>query len=529
MPPLITINKHTTTSSPRPHILYSVELTRNGAHYTLQKRYSDFIHLEHNLGGTGHALPPKRILTTTFLPSAWIDDALISERKTGLQAYLEALLNDPKFSDSNEIRSFFVPGNASDGSFHPEDAVPSTFSRQTALSMVKGAPRSKAVSNPIAASYYPDWATGTLAPENIDFSKYDILFFAFAMPNQSSGLDWDSGGQDVLNRLVSSARNSGQGTKVVLSVGGWGGSYWFSNAVTNKTNRTTFVQAMADAINNHDLDGVDIDWEYPNSTGAGNPHASEDTANLLKLFKALRTQIGDNKIISSAVTHQPWLGANGSPLTDVSSFAAVMDYVNIMNYDVWGASANPGPNAPYEDKCGTNTQPQATAKAAFASWTNAGFPANKLLLGLPTYGYVSQSTATGLSGSLVEGKKSSTTLIPHPREKKGIKAKADANLQSWYGQQIPFGKIVESGALFKQADGTYNSTNGFTYQWDWCSDTPYIYNVSQSTVVTFDDTASLGIKAQYALESGMAGCFTWSLEEDDGTALQDAVRARLGK
>jgi len=104
-----------------------------------------------------------------------------------------------------------------------------------------------------------------------------------------------------------------------------------------------------------------------------------------------------------------------------------------------------------------------------------------------------------------------------------------ANLQSWWGQQIPFSAIVKSGALVKQSDGTYGQGGGFTMAWDDCSDTPFLYNVSQSTVVTYDDTWSLGDKAKYAKSSGMAGCFTWSLDQDDGVTLQNIIRANLGK
>ena len=63
-----------------------------------------------------------------------------------------------------------------------------------------------------------------------------------------------------------------------------------------------------------------------------------------------------------------------------------------------GASSTPGPNAPLGNLCGNSRQPQASAQAAFKQWTAAGFPANKLVLGLPLYGYVSQSTATTLTG-----------------------------------------------------------------------------------------------------------------------------------
>jgi chitinase len=124
--------------------------------------------------------------------------------------------------------------------------------------------------------------------------------------------------------------------------------------------------------------GIDIDWEYPNSPGAGNPYSAADSANLLALMKALRTSLGTSAIIAAAVSHLPWLGSNGKPLTNVKDYAAVMTYINIMNYDVWGASGTPGPNAPMGNLCGTSKQPQASAQAAVSQWKAAGFPANKV-------------------------------------------------------------------------------------------------------------------------------------------------------
>ena len=40
-----------------------------------------------------------------------------------------------------------------------------------------------------------------------------------------------------------------------------------------------------------------------------------------------------------------------------------------------------------------------------------------------------------------------------------------------------------------------------------------MYNTSRKTVVTYDDTYSLGDKALFAKQNGMAGCFTWSLDQ----------------
>jgi chitinase len=59
-----------------------------------------------------------------------------------------------------------------------------------------------------------------------------IFSTAFAVPDSSSGLTWDSGSQGVLHRLVASARNSGKETKVVLSVGASSFVYFLACALS---------------------------------------------------------------------------------------------------------------------------------------------------------------------------------------------------------------------------------------------------------------------------------------------------------
>ncbi|KAI0677694.1 glycoside hydrolase family 18 protein [Trametes maxima] len=568
---------HTTASVPRPHILYNIEVkVADGSTSTVSKRYSDFAALHDTLNDPG-TLPPKRILATTFVPSAWLDDALITERKDGLSAYLTGLLQSPQFRVHRALVDFLTPGGVPSASrdFNLEDALPSTLTRKAAL---EAQDKLTAQATPIYAAYYPDWSSDQIPPNTLDFSKFDILLFAFATPNSSSTISFDSGSTSTLKTLVSSAHNSGRGTKVVLSIGGWDGSYWFSQAMSS-ANRSTFVNACVSAVNTYNLDGIDIDWEYPAESGAGNPHSTSDAANLLSFFQSLRSALGSSKIISAAVTQLPWTGSNGSPLTDASAYASVMTYANIMNYDVFGASSNPGPNAPLGNLCGNSQLPQYSAQAALSQWTQAGFPASKLVLGLPLYGYVSQSTKTTLQhiarpppGFKVEEYKEKVLGLPerglacplpqlreeneeqdgegqesnklglsgnHERAKGGaktgagksedVRANAAGDLSSYFGQQIPFNQITALGALTKTSSGTYVSANGYTEGWDDCSDTPFLFNTSRKTVVTYDDTYSLGDKALFAKQNGMAGCFTWSLDQDDGYTLTNVIRSNLGK
>jgi chitinase len=73
-------------------------------------------------------------------------------------------------------------------------------------------------------AYYPAWVAETFPPERINFSLFDWIDFAFAVPNANHSLDWDGSEKapDILSRLVDLAHQ--RGTKVKLSIGGWSGS-----------------------------------------------------------------------------------------------------------------------------------------------------------------------------------------------------------------------------------------------------------------------------------------------------------------
>lgn len=79
-------------------------------------------------------------------------------------------------------------------------------------------------STPLMMAYYPAWVAETFPPERINFSLFDWIDFAFAVPNADYSLDWDGSEKapDILSRVVDLAHQ--RGTKVKLSIGGWGGS-----------------------------------------------------------------------------------------------------------------------------------------------------------------------------------------------------------------------------------------------------------------------------------------------------------------
>lgn len=231
--------------------------------------------------------------------------------------------------------------------------------------------------------YYPDWAAYHLSPEQVDWSKFDVMDFAFALPTRVGGLEFtQDDSSDLLKRLVKTGHAAGK--RVKLSVGGWTGSLYFSTITGDSDLRATFVKNIRGAYDLYNLDGIDIDWEYPGTGGAsGNAVSSQDSANFLKFLTELRAALPTDAIITTATQVWPFADTNGQPMTDVSGFAKVIDWILIMNYDIWGSSSTPGANAPLSDGCGNSSQPLANAYAAISSWTQAGMPANQITLGVP--------------------------------------------------------------------------------------------------------------------------------------------------
>jgi hypothetical protein len=69
-------------------------------------------------------------------------------------------------------------------------------------------------------------------------------------------------------------------------------------------------------------------WEYPAKQGIGcNIVSVNDTANFLSFLQTLRSMAGPDLVISAAVAVTPFVGPDGSTLTDVSGFEQVLDFI----------------------------------------------------------------------------------------------------------------------------------------------------------------------------------------------------------
>ena len=87
--------------------------------------------------------------------------------------------------------------------------------------------------------------------------------------------------------------------KIVLSVGGWGAD-GFSDMAMTEEGRRNFAKSWLDAVEKYDLDGIDIDWEYPCSDAAGIGADPRDKENFTALLATLREYFGKDRIVSIA-------------------------------------------------------------------------------------------------------------------------------------------------------------------------------------------------------------------------------------
>ncbi|KAL7341138.1 glycoside hydrolase superfamily [Rhodotorula toruloides] len=178
------------------------------------------------------------------------------------------------------------------------------------------------------------------------------------------------------------------GCKPVLSIGGWSGSNTFSGLMATDTSRSDFVNTISAALDANGFVGADLDWEYPGKAGATNDFDTKnDLNNFLTFLKALRAKLGKDKLISADTSAGVWVGSDGQPSKDLSAFAAVLDFITIMTYDSVTYSAKvTGPNFALDSSCAP-TSNQFAIPSTVKAWIDAKFPANKIMLGLASYGY----------------------------------------------------------------------------------------------------------------------------------------------
>lgn len=218
--------------------------------------------------------------------------------------------------------------------------------------------------NFMVIGYLPGARVDTSA---IAFNRLTHINFSFAIPAKNGGgLDalrnWEN-----LRALVKKAHKNN--VKVFISVGGWsigdapGDDSRFHKLAETQEQRDFFVTNVMELVRRFDLDGVDMDWEYPDIEN----RSAEDNVLLMRQLADSLHRI--NKKLTAAVVHY---GNQGEGVK--KEIFGIVDWLNLMAYD--DDKGQPVPHSPY-----------SLAERSINYWVKQrGLPPEKTVLGLPFYG-----------------------------------------------------------------------------------------------------------------------------------------------
>ncbi|ACU59676.1 glycosyl hydrolase family 18 protein [Chitinophaga pinensis] len=313
--------------------------------------------------------------------------------------------------------------------------------------------------------------------KNVNTGKTGV--FPLSVPKQG-------GAQGVLDLAHS------KGVKVMASIGGWSMCKHYPEMAADATKRAKFVAGCVELMN-MGFDGIDFDWEYPNDPGMNiERYSTADYNNFAALVEAVRTAIGPNKLITAAFAASPakLQGFNWSRLNNS------MNYYNMMTYDYNGGWSNKaGHNAPLYDYPGaeyTNFSVDATVKALKALGVNM----SKVNIGAPFYGRgVVTSGAAALNGATT--KRAETVQPDGPIQ-------TCADYTNW-AKDLWDGTPNYSYIL-------QQTSSGWTEGWDDVAKVPY--KTKGNYFLSYDNERSVGEKAKYIKDNGLAGVIIWQVYGD---------------
>ncbi|KAI8871018.1 chitinase [Ramicandelaber brevisporus] len=370
--------------------------------------------------------------------------------------------------------------------------------------------------NKVVVGYYPSWKSAALAA--FDYTQVTHMQHAFAILQKDGSISFD--GDWFMDRITKAAQ--AKGTKVTISVGGWTGSFAFSPVVASKDLRTKFIDNVVNFLDLHFLDGVDLDWEYPGRLGdnCNKFDKVNDAPNFLLLLKELRaaldkkfgTDADKRKIITLAIRVQPFDGPDG-PIKDVRAYAEQVDFASIMAFDIGGGwSKTTAPLAPFRYERGKGDA--YSVVQAVNDWLKAGWPASKLVLGVPFYGR-SVTTTVDMSKDLANQYANKTMDVPH----------GDGEDAPWDDVCAGTGAVLSGVWSWKnmRSQGPLSGPTTAGAEWvrsvDPITKTPWLFNSRTNTYISYDDPDSLANKVSYADKMGLRGMMTWELHGDNNELL----------
>ncbi|KAG6494426.1 class V chitinase CHIT5-like [Zingiber officinale] len=381
--------------------------------------------------------------------------------------------------DSRKSTAFFLLFFFFHGFF--ADSVP--FAARLTHSMASSPPSSAAVK----AGYWPAFGSAVSPPSDAALSLLTHVYYAFVQVDPATAcVALTANDSLALPLFAAAAHGHVSPVKAILSVGGASAiaSANFARIAANASARSAFAASAVAVAGEYGLDGVDIDWEYPQSP--------QEMSDYVALFSELRREAGaaGRCLLLTAAVHYsataPGKTVEAYPVSyPAAEMAAELDWVNVMAYDLhgnWDATATGAHSGLFD------AQSDLSASYGLATWLSAGMPAEKLVMGVPLY---------GRTYNLTDG------------EEHGIGAPARGVGPGDAGV-LTLSEVVE-----------FNGKNRATVVHDEAKVATYSF--AGETWISYDDSWSATRKAEYARGIGLRGYFLWAIGFDE-----DRIISRAG-
>jgi chitinase len=332
-----------------------------------------------------------------------------------------------------------------------------------------------------------------IVPSEIAAGKLTHINYAFA--DVKDGRMVEGFARDAENfALLADLRRQHPHLQILISVGGWTWSNNFSDAALTAESRRRFTVSAIEFVRRHDIDGVDIDWEYPGLRGNNNVHRPEDKENFTAMMMDLRQALdaeGRARNRRYLLTFAAGAFPDFIASTEMDKVQAVVDFVNLMTYDFRTSDPIAGHHAnlylhPADAK-------KRSVDSAVRDFISAGVPPAKVVVGVPFYG----RAWADIKG---EG-----TGLYHPG------SRPTERIETKYGPMST----------------TLIGRGGFVRIWDSQAQAPYLWNKDTRTFISYEDPESLRLKSAYIREKGLGGAMFWEYYGDKTGVLLDTLFTAL--
>jgi len=320
-------------------------------------------------------------------------------------------------------------------------------------------------------------------PAKINYDLYTHLCHAFIVAKKDGKLIPQD---NVPSRQLTTEAHQA-GVKVLLSLGGWGWDANFAAMSLDPTAEDRYVDAVVRLVDEFDYDGIDLDWEYPD-TNIEIVGFERLTRKFRKQLDALESRKHRPMLTTMAAAAHPktleWL---------INEFLLeTMDWVNVMTYDYYGSWATcAGHHSPLFVSSQMPLRDQLSTASSIKYLLDRKLPPDRIALGIPLYG-----RAFGVDEPYAD-----TAGAPKPSR------------ESYNYKQI--------ASLLKDS--------GWIRQWDGETKNPWLIARDGSEIVGYDDAESVAIKTRWAVDQGLRGVFFWQVDADrlpDGTNPLQEVAAK---